>query len=83
MLSCAASGGALAIHKYVDLIRQFKAARWSMDSGVFQQAILHQMLSYLQDDFLRVNGSGATITRQDTLVCELVNYINLHIGERT
>ena len=48
---------------------------------MFQQAILHQMLSYLQDDFLRVNGTGATITRQDTLVCELVNYINLHIGE--
>ena len=73
--------GALAIHKYVELIRQFQSCPLEHGQRVFQQAILHQMLSYLQDDFLRVNGTGATITRQDTLVCELVNYINLHIGE--
>ena len=62
--------GALAIHKYVELIRQFQSCPLEHGQRVFQQAILHQMLSYLQDDFLRVNGTGATITRQDTLVFE-------------
>lgn len=73
--------GALAIHKYVELIQQFQNCPVERGQRVFHQAILHQMLAYLQDDFLRINGTGATITRQDTLVCELVNYINLHIGE--
>ena len=73
--------GPLAIHKYVELIHQFEACPLQHGKTVFQQAILHQILAYLQDDFLRVNGAGTTITRQDTLVCELVNYINLHIGE--
>jgi len=73
--------GSLDIHKYIDLINAFQDCSLEHGKMVFQLGILHQMLAYLQDDFLRFNSDGATLTRQDTLVCELINYINLHIGE--
>ena len=73
--------GSLDIHKYIDLINAFQECTLEHGKMVFQLGILHQMLAYLQDDFLRFNSDGATLTRQDNLVCELINYINLHIGE--
>ncbi len=73
--------GSLDIHKYIDLINAFQDCSLEHGKMVFQLGILHQMLAYLQDDFLRFNSDGATLTRQDNLVCELINYINLHIGE--
>ncbi len=73
--------GSLDIHKYIDLINAFQDCSLEHGKMVFQLGILHQMLAYLQDDFLRFNSGGAPLTRQDNLVCELINYINLHIGE--
>lgn len=73
--------GSLDIHKYIDLINAFQGCSLEHGKMVFQLGILHQMLAYLQDDFLRFNSGGAPLTRQDNLVCELINYINLHIGE--
>ena len=73
--------GSLDIHKYIDLINAFQECTLEHGKMVFQLGILHQMLAYLQDDFLRFNSGGAPLTRQDNLVCELINYINLHIGE--
>ena len=73
--------GSMDIHKYIDLINAFQECDLEHGKMVFQLGILHQMLAYLQDDFLRFNSDGATLTRQDNLVCELINYINLHIGD--
>lgn len=73
--------GSLDIHKYIDLINAYQDCSLEHGRSVFQLGILHQMLAYLQDDFLRLNSGGAVLTRQDNLVCELINYINLHLGE--
>ena len=73
--------GSLDIHKYIDLIGAYQNCTLEHGKMVFQLGILHQMLAYLQDDFLRLNSGGAILTRQDNLVCELINYINLHLGE--
>ncbi len=73
--------GSLDIHKYIDLITAFQDCTLEHGKTVFHLGILHQMLAYLQDDFLRLNSGGAILTRQDNLVCELINYINLHLGE--
>lgn len=71
----------MEIHKYIELINSFQGCTLRHGRMVFQLGILHQMLAYLQDDFLLSDSDGATLTRQDALVCELINYINLHIGE--
>lgn len=73
--------GSMEIHKYVDLINAYQNCALEYGKLVFQQGVLHQMLAYLQDDFMHHNIGTAALTRQDSLVCELINYINLHIGE--
>lgn len=74
--------GALNAYRYIDLINDYQNCSLKHGKLVYQLGILHQMLAFLQDDFMEISSaSDGSLTRQDNLVCELVNYINQHVGE--
>ena len=59
----------------------FRSTRRSMGQIIYEKAILHQLLAYMYDDFLHVSNGTLVITHKDNLVRELIEYINLHLGE--
>ena len=73
--------GAVEIHKYLNLIEAVQNCALKYGQIIYKRAILHQILAYLYDDFLHINGCTAIAsTPQDKLVTELISYINLHLN---
>lgn len=73
--------GAVEIYRYLNLINAVQSCALKHGQTVYKQAILHQMLAFLYDDFLRVNNGAVVNAPQDCLVRKLIDLINLHLGE--
>ncbi|MGE4353376.1 MAG: AraC family transcriptional regulator [Oscillospiraceae bacterium] len=73
--------GSFEMHKYLDLIEVLQSRTLKHGQIIYEKAILHQFLALLYEDFFHTNNGIMISTRKDSLVRELIDYINLHLSE--